>query len=62
VERTTINDMDITPGTKCYKDTVELLHAISVGRDELKYVQGMNFIAAALLQLFKNEEAFWIFE
>jgi hypothetical protein len=62
VERTTINDMDIKPGTKCYKDTVELLHAISVGRDELKYVQGMNFIAAALLQLFKNEEAFWVFE
>lgn len=62
VERTIINDVDIVPGTKFYKDTVDLLHAISVGRRELKYVQGMNFIAVSLLQLFKNEEAFWVFE
>ncbi len=39
-----------------------ILEAISFILDEIGYVQGMNFIAGALLVLFKNEEeAFFVF-
>lgn len=39
-----------------------ILEAISFIIDEIGYVQGMNFIAGALLVLFKNEEeAFFVF-
>lgn len=39
-----------------------ILEAISFNIDEIGYVQGMNFIAGALLVLFKNEEeAFFVF-
>jgi len=62
LERTIINNEEILPKSQKYKDWVKLLHAIWNLKADISYVQGMNHIAASLLEVFSPEEAFLVFK
>lgn len=62
VERTFTDSRQFVKGTTSYFDLVNVLHAISVYKPEIRYVQGMNFIIGSLIPLFSAEECFWLFQ
>lgn len=62
VERTFCEFKQFEAGSKGQTDLINVLHAISVYKEDISYVQGMNFIAASLLCTFNAEESFWVFQ
>ena len=61
-ERTLTNEPEFQKGEKGYNNLINVLHAISIYRDDVSYLQGMNFIAGSLLKIFDPEESFWVFQ
>lgn len=61
-ERTLDDTKEFEKGTKGYENLISVLHAISVYKQDITYVQGMNFIVGSLLDTFTPEESFWIFQ
>jgi len=61
-ERTFSETNIFEKGSTGYTDLVSVLHAMSVYKQEITYIQGMNFIAGSLLDTFTPEESFWIFQ
>ena len=58
IDRTAVNPDNVELHRKILSD---ILYAVSQSNGEIKYCQGMNFIACVLYEIFGEEEAFYIF-
>ncbi|CAI2384784.1 unnamed protein product [Moneuplotes crassus] len=62
LERTVVNGSDLVPKSKKFKDAVKLVKAMCRSKQGISYVQGMNHIAVALLEIFTPEESYCVFK